>query len=158
MSDLIIIKGTNIPTLVAITDEEQVNGLMHRLWPPPVMVFPFEKSAVRKFWMKNTPSPLDIIFCKSGRVVAVCQGEPYSEDLIGPNKPSDLVVELPAGTAEELAIQSGDEIKLKLSIATVAKQYIEKLALGDGPRFCHKEGLVEQALSFRALDNLSRET
>lgn len=128
MSDLIIINGTDVPTLVAITEEEQVNGLMHRLWPPPVMAFPFEKSAVRKFWMKNTPSPLDIIFCKANRVVDICRGEPYSESLIGPNKPTDLVIEMPAGQAKNLSIEAGNEVKLKLSVATVAKQFIGKYA------------------------------
>lgn len=50
---------------VAQTPEQQEIGLMNR---PPLaadrgMLFPFEPPRPVIFWMKNTPSPLDIVFC-----------------------------------------------------------------------------------------------
>lgn len=127
MKDKIIINGKEFPTLVALTEEEQEQGLMYRSWPPPVMTFPFDKEARRKFWMKNTPSPLDIIFCRSGKIVDICSGQPLSEMFLGPNEPTDLVIELPAGTASKNSFQTGNEVKLSYSVPTLAKKWVGKL-------------------------------
>lgn len=128
MNDIVIIKGKMFPTLVALTDMEQERGLMHREWPPPIMSFPFSSLEARKFWMKNTPSPLDIIFCRAGKVIDVCSGTPNCEDFIGPEEPTDLVIEMPAGTAGKFGISSGDMVSLKYSVSTLARHYMEKLA------------------------------
>lgn len=109
-ADSISIKGQVFETLVAITEEEHRHGLMFQTWPPPIMVFPYKKAATRRFWMKNTPTPLDIVFCKNNSVVGIFKGEPLSTTLIGPNEPSDLVVELPAGTAARLGLTVGDYV------------------------------------------------
>lgn len=121
MSDVIEIAGIAFPTLVALTPEEQERGLMFRKWPPPVMIFPYTTASVRKFWMHNTLSPLDILFCRGNRVVAICYGEPMSTKMIGPDEPSDLVVELPHGTVMTHGINIGDEVKPALSSATIAR-------------------------------------
>jgi uncharacterized membrane protein (UPF0127 family) len=39
--------------------------------------------------MKNTPSPLDILFCRSGKIIALEKGKPFSEKHFGPNEESD---------------------------------------------------------------------
>lgn len=122
MSDIISIKGMVLPTLVAITDEEQRRGLMFQEWPPPIMSFPYHTAAVRRFWMKNTSSPLDIIFCRANRVVGIFRGEPMSTTLVGPEEPSDLVVELPAGTASKLGLEVGDYVGFSPTKETIAKQ------------------------------------
>ena len=57
--------------------------------------------------MKNTPSPLDIVFCCEGKIVEIHKGEPYSTSAIGPNKSSDLVIEFPYGTMSSMEIQLG---------------------------------------------------
>jgi uncharacterized membrane protein (UPF0127 family) len=110
VSDTISIKGQVFPTLVALTEAEQSRGLMFREWPPPIMVFPYRTAAPRRFWMKNTISPLDIVFCKANHVVGIFRGDPLSTKLIGPDEPSDLVVELPAGTADHLGLSVGDYV------------------------------------------------
>lgn len=120
--DLIVI-GTNVfETIVALTEEEQRKGLMYKSWPPPVMIFPYKKAGVRKFWMKNTSSPLDIIFCKSNQIVGIFKGNPYTTTLVGPNKLIDLVIELPFGTVAEKDINIGDSVEVKYSLATIARQ------------------------------------
>lgn len=123
MTDVITIRGQQFKTLVAITANEAEEGLMFQSWPPPVMSFPFKKSGVRKFWMKNTLSPLDIVFCNNGKVIGVFAGQPLSLDNIGPEEPCDLVVEFPAGTAQSNNISVGDPVKLSLSIPTLAKKF-----------------------------------
>lgn len=126
-SDKVIIGTNEFTTLVAVTSREHAQGLMFKAWPPPVMSFPYEKTMVRKFWMKDTPSPLDIIFCRDNVVLGVYDGDPMSLICVGSEEPSDLVVELPHGTAAELNIQAGDTVKLLCSLQTTTKQINYKL-------------------------------
>ena len=107
---VVSIKGQVFPILIAQTEIEQHRGLMFQEWPPPIMAFPYNVATQRRFWMKNTISPLDIIFCRSNRVVGVYKGEPMSTKLIGPDEPSDLVIEVPAGTASRLGLEKGDYV------------------------------------------------
>lgn len=120
MNDSIVIGNKAFPVLVALTPEEQSQGLMWKKWPPPVMAFPGSLQ-VRKFWMKNTPSPLDIVFCRDNRIISVCKGEPFSTTLIGPEDTSDLVIEFPAGTIDAIGVDVGDCATLKYSVKTAAR-------------------------------------
>lgn len=94
------------PTLLAISHDEQQRGLMHQEWPPPVMAFVYGMPQTNRFWMKNTPSPLDIVFCHNGKVSEICFGEPHSTEIIG-TKLSDLVIELPFGTVDSIGLKVG---------------------------------------------------
>lgn len=122
-TDKIIIGNNTFETLVAVSEEEHIKGLMGKSWPPPIMIFPYKNAEPRKFWMHKTISPLDIIFCRSNRVIGIFEGKPMSTALFGPDEPSDLVVELPLGTAEKCGIRIGDNINIKYSIQTIAKRY-----------------------------------
>lgn len=126
--DTIVLGAQKLPTLVAITEEEQTQGLMYKPWPPPIMTFPFKQAKICKFWMRNTISPLDIVFCKSNKVVSIFEGKPLSLIQVGPNEPCDLVVELPKGTAKKLGIAVGSFVDLKMSTKTLAKKYAHLLA------------------------------
>lgn len=102
-----------VPTLLALTEQEQQQGLMEVSYPPPVMTFVYGYPQVNRFWMKNTPSPLDIVFSLRGKITAIHKGEPYSTAGIGdPYTPSDLIAELPYGTCKSLGITIGDPISL----------------------------------------------
>lgn len=124
MIDTVSINGQVFPTKVAITDAEQRKGLMFQEWPPPIMVFPYQTAGLRRFWMKNTISPLDIVFCRANEVVGIFKGEPMSTKLVGPDTPSDLVVELPAGTVDRLGLQVGDYVGYSPTRETLAKQVV----------------------------------
>jgi len=117
----IFIKNEAFPTLVAISDSEKEVGLMWRKWPPPIMCFPYSTSEIRKFWMKNTISPLDIVFCKDNKIVSICYGQPLSTAMIGPNDPTNLIIEFPYGTVSNYNIKIGDEVKLQLSKEAVMR-------------------------------------
>jgi uncharacterized protein len=108
----VYIHNNVFPSLLAISEEEQGKGLMGQEWPPPIMSFIYAKPKVNKFWMKNTPSPLDIVFCHQGKVSQICYGEPHSTAVIGDDKFSDLIIELPHGTVDFSEIKIGHAVGL----------------------------------------------
>jgi len=110
LHDVVSLKGKSFKTLVVESEQEHQTGLMWQQWPPPVMTFPYKYASYRKFWMKNTVSPLDIIFCRAGKIVGIFKGEPLSTTMVGPEEMSDLVIELPHGTAKDLGLEVGDYV------------------------------------------------
>ncbi len=116
--------GSNVfPTYFAISSQEQQQGLMDVNWPPPVMSFVYDTPQQNKFWMKNTPSPLDIVFCRKGEIISIHKGEPFSTSAIGPDEFSDLVIEFPHGTIASINIQ----INNKVGIISPSLQDLYKL-------------------------------
>jgi len=104
---------------VARTAAEQERGLMYRTNIPKDggMIFapyPPEGGAPREatFWMKNTPSPLDIIFIRADGTIAhiADNAVPFSEDKIPSGEPIAAVLELNGGRAAELGIAEGDKV------------------------------------------------
>lgn len=115
------IGGEVIQLEVARTPQEQAKGLMHR---PPLpddrgMLFPFNPPRPVQFWMKNTPSPLDMVFLENGEVQAIAAAVPPCEadpcPTYGPETPVpiDQVLELRSGRAAELGLQVGDRINIQ---------------------------------------------
>ena len=105
--------ATNVfETLLALSFEDQQQGLMYIKPPVPNMAFVYNKPQVNKFWMANTPAPLDIIFCHAGEVVQICEGKPYSTTVLGDDRLSDLIIELPYGTAASSGIKLGHKAGL----------------------------------------------
>lgn|SRR5574337_94422 len=107
----IYIHNNILPTLLAISADEQAKGLMYQEWPPPVMSFVYDSPRVNRFWMKNTPSPLDIVFCHDGKISEICAGEPNTTYVVG-SQLSDLVIELPRGSVDSMGIKVGQPVGL----------------------------------------------
>lgn len=105
------IGGHIFDTELALTTYEQEKGLMNER-APKVMSFIYSAPTINKFWMKNTPNELDIVFSCNGQIINICRGEPFSTRLIGDDRPSDFIVELPAGTIQSKGIKIGDPIQL----------------------------------------------
>jgi len=103
---------------VARTQEQQQMGLMYRpaLANNRGMLFVFPTAQSVKFWMKNVPVALDMVFLQNGVVQYIqasappCDGEPCST--YGPNVPIDQVIELRSGRAAELGLRIRDQIKI----------------------------------------------
>jgi len=110
-SGFVKINQHRFPVLLAISSEDQERGLMGVAWPPPAMAFIYEAPQFNTFWMKGTQSPLDIVFCLSGKIVKICDGEPNSTNLIRGGM-SDLVIEFPHGTCHQCMISEGQKIEL----------------------------------------------
>ncbi len=103
----------------AKTAAEQEKGLMFRtdipdnggmlFWPyPPEGGAPKNAS----FWMKNTPSPLDIIFIRAdGTIAHIAENAiPNDETPILSGEPVGAVLELKGGRTAALGISEGDKV------------------------------------------------
>lgn len=100
---------------IADDDASRQRGLMEREPLPDDrgMLFQFPDVAERGFWMRNTPSSLDIIYIDPrGRIVSIAKHTtPYSEELIPSNGPASGVLELRAGRADEIGAKAGDVVR-----------------------------------------------
>jgi uncharacterized protein len=119
MTDYVILGSHQLPTELAITEDEQRIGLMGRTIPS-IMSFVYNEPRINSFWMHRTPLPLDLIFCQGNKIVAIHQGEPHSTKLIG-GIISNLVVEVPQGTASKLGLKIGDAVKLQCHSHSLGK-------------------------------------
>ena len=103
---------------VASTPQQQALGLMHRteLGENRGMLFPFSPPRPANFWMKNTRMSLDIIFLRNQTVVNLHSNVPPCNTPTCPTYRSkgnvDQVIELEAGQAEILGIETGDRIEV----------------------------------------------
>ena len=107
---------------VAATEPQQQQGLMYR---PPLahnagMLFaPYPPDGgpprAANFWMKNTPSPLDILFIRPDHTIATVAENtvPFSEAPVPSGEPVSAVLELGGGRAAELGIAAGDKVAWK---------------------------------------------
>lgn len=104
---------------VAATPAEQERGLMYRtgLKDDFGMIFtpyPAAGGGPREasFWMKNTPSALDIIFIRpDGTIATIAENAvPFSETPVGSGEPVSAVLEIRGGRAAELGISAGDRV------------------------------------------------
>jgi len=104
---------------VEIADEEpeRQRGLMFRepLADDRGMLFewPGEPAREQSFWMKNTPSPLDIIYIDpQGRIVSIAaNATPMSETPLFSYGAANGVLELRAGRAAEIDAKPGDQVR-----------------------------------------------
>lgn len=104
--------GKSYPVQIAETIDEQQKGLMGETFPTPNMAFPVSSASFQTFWMKNTPSPLDLIFIKNNKIVDIIKGHPNSLDMISCGKATNCVIEVPSGLCALLGMKPEDEIIL----------------------------------------------
>ena len=104
---------------LAATPAAQQQGLMYRtdLKPDGGMLFrpyPAEGGPPREasFWMKNTPTPLDIVFIRpDGTIARIAENTvPFSEERVSSGEPVSAVLELIGGRTAELGIGEGDRV------------------------------------------------
>ncbi|TGX55568.1 DUF192 domain-containing protein [Sphingomonas gei] len=104
---------------VARTSAEQERGLMFRTNIPADggMIFtPYPPTGAPReasFWMKNTPTALDIIFIRPNGTIAriAANAVPYSETQAKSGERVSAVLEINAGKAAELGIVPGDKVR-----------------------------------------------
>ena len=105
---------------IARTPAEQAKGLMFRtgladdygmLFAP----YPADGGPPRaaSFWMKDTPSPLDIIFIRADGVIARIaeNAVPFDQTPISSGEAVAAVLEVRGGRTAELGIAEGDRVR-----------------------------------------------
>ena len=99
---------------IADTPEDQRKGLMYRdnLPKDRGMLFVFDKSRVRSFWMKNTHIALDMFFIgKDGTIRHIHHSAtPNSRKHISSQVPAHAVLEINGGLARKYGIDKGDTV------------------------------------------------
>lgn len=107
---------------MARTASEQQRGLMFRTNIPAdggmlFAPYPAEGGGPREasFWMKDTPSPLDIIFIRAdGTIAHIAENTvPFSTDPVRSGEPVAAVLEINGGRSAELGISVGDKVSWK---------------------------------------------
>jgi uncharacterized protein len=100
---------------VADTPALRERGLMFRteVLDGTGMLFVFEDSQIRSFWMRNTYVPLDIAFMDPAmRIVDIRQMEPESEVLTESAAPAMFALEVRQGWFEQQGIETGAQARI----------------------------------------------
>ncbi len=101
---------------VADTPERMSRGLSGRsqLAEGRGMVFPYARPERHGFWMYDMHFDIDIVWIRGDRIVDVTprarHDPPGKLPILRPEEPADLVLEVPAGTAERLGWKIGDRV------------------------------------------------
>ena len=103
---------------LAQTTRERTLGLMHvdadELRPTldgaiRGMLFVFGGEQLHGFWMKDTPTPLDIAYMRAdGTIVKIHTMTPFDTSIYTSVEPAQFALEVPAGTFANLGISEGD--------------------------------------------------
>jgi len=111
----ISLSGHPFTVEMAVTAPARSRGLMHRESLPPGrgMLFRFDSPGPVSFWMKNVRFPLDLLYFDSrGCLLAHHDSVPPCTTGRCPVYSSELatawVLEVPAGTRQQLSIGEGD--------------------------------------------------
>ena len=114
-SRVIDVGGTPCSVEVADTDIKRAKGLMGRQSVPEGtgMLFVYPNPMQLSFWMKNTPSPLDIAFIDSDwKIVGISSLKPHDLNSVkSPTSNCIAALETPSGWFEKNKIRPGSYIK-----------------------------------------------
>lgn len=123
----VTINNTTFNVEVAKTQAEREKGLSGRdsLENNAGMLFKFSSSDIHMFWMKDTFIPLDVIWINDGKIVEMTTLDPVSSEpavdesvaeeipSYTPKEKANYVLEINAGTSQELGFKVGDKVVIK---------------------------------------------
>jgi len=114
----VVIDGrVTINVEVARSSQAQTRGLGGRpsLKKGTGMAFPYNGPGLRGIWMKAMLIPIDILWIREGRIVAIEANVPppsSNGELAVFSHVADLVLEVPAGYAKEMEIRVGQSVRV----------------------------------------------
>lgn len=116
----VTLKGERFRVVIAKDAETQARGLMFvdHMDEDAGMLFVYDDSARRSFWMRNCRIPLDILyFDENAKLVGEALGVPpcnanQCPTYDGGGAASRYVLELNAGVAKQLGVNRGDKLTL----------------------------------------------
>jgi hypothetical protein len=115
----VVIDGlVTITVEVVRTAQEQARGLGGRSSLPKGggMLFPFDAAKPRVFWMKGMLIPIDILWIREGKLVAIDANVAPPRLHEAPavvSQVADMVLEVPAGFAQEMGVKVGQMVRVK---------------------------------------------
>jgi uncharacterized protein len=125
----ITVGKSSVNLQLAVTDAEMERGLMHRqdLRSNQGMLFVYKEPRRVSFWMRNTPTPLEIgFFTNDGVLREVYPLLPFDERSV-PSKREDIqyAMEVCAGWYDVTGVKPGDKIDLKAVAAAMKARGFE---------------------------------
>ena len=116
-AEVVIDGRVTINVEVARSHQAQTRGLGGRpsLKKGTGMAFPYDGPGLRGIWMKGMLIPIDILWIREGRIVAIEANvpPPSSNGAVAVfSHVADLVLEVPAGNAKEMGIRIGQSVKV----------------------------------------------
>jgi len=115
----VIFGGDTVVAEVARTPDERAEGLMYRqeLADGVGMLFVFEDTQIRSFWMQNTYVALDIAFLDvSFNIVDIQQMEPLTTDSHESAAPAMFALEVRQGWFADHGIRTGDRAEVVFGV------------------------------------------
>lgn len=110
----ITVDGKPVSAEIADNGEERSMGLMYRDSLPAEqgMLFVYDRSEVRSFWMKNTRIPLSIAFIDSkGVIVSISDMKPMDTSSVPSGTPAQYALEMNQGWYSRNDVQVGDRVE-----------------------------------------------
>lgn len=113
----ISVGGRTVRMQLAVRPAEMQRGLMERrdLGRDDGMLFIYDKPQAMQFWMRNTPTPLDIgFFSPEGRLEEIYPLHPYDEKTVGSRgNRLQFALEVNQGWYRENGVKPGATLDLK---------------------------------------------
>ncbi|MDR0524250.1 MAG: DUF192 domain-containing protein [Spirochaetaceae bacterium] len=106
-------KAIPISAEIARTREQLEYGLMYResLASGNGMIFIFENTQLRSFWMKNTRIPLSIAFiAENGKILEIYDMEPFTLTPVRSTYPARFALEVPQAWFNRVGIRVGNRL------------------------------------------------
>jgi hypothetical protein len=120
-TETIRLGGEELTVEIAATPEARRQGLMNResLAADRGMLFVFEDSDYRSFWMKDTSIPLSLAYIdEDGTILEIHELEPFSREPVGSQNRVKFALEVNRGTFERLGVGPGDQLLLPATLPT----------------------------------------
>lgn len=133
----VAVGGQTVQLQIAARPNEMMYGLMNRrdLKPDQGMIFVYPKPERMSFYMRNTPTPLDIgFFTSDGALREVYPMYPFDETTI--NSKSDRIqfsIEMNQGWYQQNGVKPGAKLDLKALSAALKARGIEPKEFGLAP-------------------------
>ena len=108
------INSAKLKVEIARTPQEKMQGLMFRKSLPEAqgMLFIYEDSDIRSFWMKNTYIPLSLAYIDENcQILQLVDMKPLEEKSYLSAKPAQFVLEVNQGWFEKNNVKVGDTVK-----------------------------------------------
>ncbi|PTX96689.1 DUF192 domain-containing protein [Opitutus sp. ER46] len=121
---------------LAVLDVEQERGLMFRrdLGPDDGMLFVYPRTQRMSFWMRNTPTPLDIgYFDAQGVLREIYPLQPFDEAAVASRSTEiKFPLEMPQGWFAAKGVRPGAQLDLKAVAAALKERGFEPRQFGLG--------------------------